>query len=90
MTAADTKIARAAQARRILEDTLVVEAFDAIEREAFNAWRNSEPEDSERRELVAAELRAMKRFRQKLQAVMSDGAVATFDRNMVDRKQAKG
>ena len=90
MTAADTKIARAEHARRILEDELFTEAFAAIERDAFAKWRNSSPEDTETRDAAYWELRALVSVRQKLRAVMSDGSVALFDRSMIERKKSNG
>lgn len=86
----DEQIARAHRARAILDDPLVVEAFEALEREAFQAWRNSTALDTDKREVVHAEMRALAAFKQKLQVIMAAGSVATFDRNMLDRKSSNG
>lgn len=42
------EVARGAKAAELLEEPLIVEAFDAIEKEAINKWKSSvNPEDRE-------------------------------------------
>lgn len=68
--------ARAAQAKRILEDDMFHEILASIEAKAAEQWRNSEPHQAEKREDAYRMLRAIGDLRIEFQRVVTDGAFA--------------
>ena len=81
----------ARRARAILEDELVAAALDAIEAELRASWESSKLEDSASRENAYRMFRAAKAFRERLQKVIDDGAVAraVLDSNEAQQRRAR-
>lgn len=69
-------ITKANHAKRLLDDDVLKEAFEDIERDIFFEWRNtSSSEHSERAELFHT-LKGLERLKARLQAIFDDGVVA--------------
>lgn len=69
-------VVRMEQARRLMEDPLLVEVLDSIEQAAINAWANTAMGDHEHREMAYQALKASRRVRETLQGVVDNGLVA--------------
>ncbi len=72
---------RANRARAILEDALVAEVFDRMERRLVEAWAASGPGEMAVREDSYRSLRALQVFRSEFERLLSDGKVAERDLN---------
>jgi hypothetical protein len=79
---ADTEIARAHDAKALLENPLLIEALDLIERTWEQGWRNTAPEDTEKREKAYRMLFALTEFKAELRTAIETGMLAakTTDR----------
>lgn len=67
--------ARAEHAKRLLEDTLLVEVLDSIEQAAIQAWATTAMGDNENREMAYHALKAARRIRETLKGVIDNGLV---------------
>ncbi len=67
--------ARAAQARRLLDDPLLTEVLDSIEQAAINAWVSTAMDAVEHREMAYHSLKASRRVRDALKGVVDNGLV---------------
>lgn len=72
----ETDILRGEQARRVMEDPLLVEAFETIERECFDAWKTSGWKDADKREALYRQMKALGEVKTRLLTVMEGGKVA--------------
>lgn len=70
------EVQRADRARQLLEDELLVEAFQTIEQELTNAWQSSPARDIEGRESLWLQLKLLRLVRSKLETVVETGKVA--------------
>jgi hypothetical protein len=69
-------IARGEHAKRLLEDELLNEAFEEVERDIFDEWRKTNStQHSERAELFHT-LKGLGRLKGRLQAILDDALVA--------------
>lgn len=66
---------RAIQARRLLDDPLLVEVLDGIEQAAINAWASTAMDAVEHREMAYHSLKASRRVRETLKGVVDNGLV---------------
>ena len=55
-------------AEDLLDSDILRNAFEAAEQAVVNEWRRTRPEDSERREVLHADLRALERMQQAVRA----------------------
>lgn len=69
-------IVRAAHAKRLMEDSLLVEILDAIEEAAIAAWSSTAMQDNELREMAYQSFKASRRVRDTLKSVVDSGLVA--------------
>jgi hypothetical protein len=69
-------ITKANHAKRLLEDDILKEAFDAVERDIFEEWRKSSHTDSSGRSDMFHTLKGLERLKARLQAILDDGLVA--------------
>lgn len=69
-------IARADHAKRLLEDELLKEAFEAVEHDIFEEWRNSAVTEHSTRSELFHTLKGLERLKARLQAILDDGLVA--------------
>ena len=67
---------RGDKARRILEEDLIKEAFDLMESNYNNTWRNSHPEQLEAREEAYRMLICLEKFKLQLTSVLQTGTLA--------------
>lgn len=77
---------RAAKATALLTDPLFVSTTDQLEAEYIEAWRQSEPRDTQGRELSWLALKALDRMRARFTSIVNDGKMA---QNEIDRDNAK-
>ena len=69
-------IIRGEHAKRLLEDELLIEAFEEVERDIFDEWKKTSSADhSERAELFHT-LKGLERLKGRLQAILDDALVA--------------
>lgn len=68
--------ARADHAKRLLEDPLLVEALDQIEKTAIEAWKSTAIAQVDDRERVWHSLKAAERIRTYLQSIVDNGQLA--------------
>lgn len=69
-------ITKANHAKRLLEDDILKEAFDAVERDIFEEWRMSVINDNDARSDMFHTLKGLERLKARLQAILDDGLVA--------------
>lgn len=69
------KIDRAAHAKRLIEDELVVEVLGKMEADYTTAWKNTGARDTEGRELAWTMVKAVEQFRKEFTALMQDGQI---------------
>lgn len=67
---------KANHAKRLLEDEILKEAFDAVERDIFEEWRKSAHTDYGSRSDMFHTLKGLERLKARLQAILDDGLVA--------------
>lgn len=72
---ASDAIARAEQAKRLLDDPLLTEVFDAVEAAAVNAWRSSGSVQTAEREIAWQSLKAAERVRNALKGIVDNGLI---------------
>ena len=69
-------VARAEHAKRLLDDELLTDVLDGIERAAINAWAATALDAAGQRELAYHSLKASRRVRDTLKGVVDNGLVA--------------
>ena len=67
---------RGEEARQLLEHPLLVEAFELIEQEHIERWKNSPARDEEGRQSIWLSLKNLHKVRGHLEHVMATGKVA--------------
>ncbi len=72
-------LARADQAKRILDDPLVIEAFQTIEHDIMEAFYACPIRDDEGRRILQTDLRLARQFKGILQGVMERGKLAAHE-----------
>jgi hypothetical protein len=68
-------ILRGERARQLLEEPLLLEAFDLIEKEYVQQWQTSPARDAEGRESLYLMLKLLQRVRGHLQSTMESGVI---------------
>lgn len=71
-----TAEARAANAKRLLDDPLLQEALESVEQAAIDGWRATAARDTEARELAWITTKVVGRLRDALQSMVDDGKIA--------------
>ena len=72
-------LARANRAELLLNEPLVIEAFDALKREYIGAWEASPARDTDARERLWQAVQIVGKVRSHLQAMVGDGKIAQAD-----------
>lgn len=75
-------VQRALQAKELIENPILVEALDSMEREYLAAWRSSKLPDLEERERLWLALQVLEEVRKHLRVVIENGSIA---RREIDR-----
>lgn len=69
-------VERAAKAEALLRDPTLVEAFDTLETNFIEAWRNSSVADTDNRERIYHLLSALQALKGQIHSVIEGGKVA--------------
>jgi hypothetical protein len=69
-------LARAARAKLLLEDELLADAFDMLDREYVKAWRESHARDTDARERLWQAVQIVAKVRSHLSSAVSNGKIA--------------
>ena len=67
---------RARRAQSLLNDPLIVEAFETLERDLLDTWKQSGTGDKETRESLWLAMRLLDRLRIHLQSILETGQMA--------------
>ena len=70
------EIARGKQAQALLENEILKEAFDYLEKEYHTTWENSSIEQQKPRETVFMMLKTLKTVKQHIENVIATGKIA--------------
>ena len=75
----DTRLYEGNRAREILESDVFNGAFDAIEAEVIDKWKNSPARDSTGRESLWTYLQLLQKLKAQLTSTMESGKLAALD-----------
>lgn len=67
----------AAHAKRLLEDHILLEAFEQVEADIYTEWRTSALGDERHRSDLFHTLKGLERLKARLQATLDAGVLAT-------------
>jgi|TARA_R110000751_G_scaffold46759_1_gene104934 hypothetical protein len=67
---------REERAKRILEDPLFIEAFDAVKKDLMNSWSSSGSTELEARESIWLAIRLLDKIHGHLQSIIETGHMA--------------
>jgi hypothetical protein len=67
------------EAKDLLENPILVEAFSVLEREYLKAWRQSKPADQEERERLWLAVGILEEIQRHLRIAVENGAMAKRD-----------
>jgi hypothetical protein len=81
---------RGAQARRLLEDDLLREAFDTLDRDYTRAWRATTARDTDARERLWQAVQVVAKVRDHLTHVVNGGKLAQREMNDVAGRKRFG
>lgn len=70
-------IDRGLNAKRLLEDELLKECFDRIEKDIFDEWRTTGVNDYDQRTDLFLTLNCLERLKARLRAILDDGNIAS-------------
>ncbi len=81
------EIARAREAELLLENPLLNNSLDLIERTWEEAWRSTAPNDTDKREQAYRMLYALTEFRSELRTVIETGKMAVKTMDTIQSEQ---
>lgn len=84
----EQEIQRAQEAERLLAHPLLIEAFETIEKEVIEKWKQSPARDGDGREKLWLTLKLLHRVRTHLESVVSSGKLAQM--KLRDRLKSRG
>jgi len=67
---------RAARAQRLLDDALLIEAFDTLDRDYLKAWRATAARDTDARERLWQAVQVVAKVRDHLAGAVTNGKLA--------------
>lgn len=76
MDKTESEIRRGEQAERLLQDDVLLEAFESIEREFTEQWKTSPVRDQDAREKLWLMVKSVQRLRQELESFVMNGTAA--------------
>lgn len=88
METLEERMTRGEQARQVLENPAFARAFDAIEQEHIEAWKNSPARDPDGRETLWMTVKLLHKLRSTLEAAMTDGRLAHVEREHQEKRLA--
>ena len=71
------RIDRGYHAKRLLDDELLSEAFEEIEKDIFEEWKGTGTNDYEERTDLFLTLKNLERLKARLRAILDDGTLAS-------------
>lgn len=71
------QVIRGQHAKRLLEDDLLIECFDRIEKDIFDEWRTTGVNDYDERTDLFLTLKCLERLKARLRAILDDGNLAS-------------
>jgi len=74
-----TDAGKGAQAKDLIENPILVEAFATLERKYLEAWRQSKPADQEERERLWLAVGILGEIQRHLRVVVDNGVIANRD-----------
>lgn len=80
-------IDRAGRAKTLLEDALLIEAFDRIEADYIKGWRDSTARDTDARERLWQAVQVIGKVREHLKVLVRGGTLARAE---LDQIRARG
>jgi len=84
-------LSRAQQARQLIENELLTEAFVKLESDYIAAWRQTPPNDADSRERLWQAVQTVAKVRDHLSAVIEDGKLAQAElKQLVSRPKRFG
>lgn len=78
---------RGERAKRLLENELIVEAFEKIEAEITESWRNSAVDEAEKRHNAYLMGLLLERFKQHFRVIVAGGEKAQIDLLQLEAKE---
>lgn len=63
-------------AKRLLEDELLIECFERIEKDIFEEWKSTGVHDYDERTDLFHSLKCLERLKARLRAILDDGTIA--------------
>jgi hypothetical protein len=76
MTDRQKLVDRGNHAKRLLEDELLVECFDRIEKDIFDEWKLTGLNNYDERTDLFLTLKCLERLKARLRAILDDGTIA--------------
>lgn len=70
---------KGSEARDLLENPILVEAFDVLESEYLKAWRQSKPAEQDERERLWLAVAILEEIKRHLRVVVENGVMAKRD-----------
>ncbi len=71
------QVIRGQHAKRLLEDDLLIECFDRVEKDIFDEWRTTGVNDYDERTDLFLTLKCLERLKARLRAILDDGNLAS-------------
>ena len=81
--------ARGLKAQRLLDEPLMQEIFDEIDKEIIDGWKTSRSEEKDRREEIYYLQRAVEAFKDRLRARVFTGKVANKELEDIEKAKKK-
>jgi hypothetical protein len=70
------QIDRGNHAKRLLEDELLIECFERIEKDIFDEWKDTSVHNYDERTDLFLTLKSLERLKARLRAILDDGTIA--------------
>lgn len=94
MDTLEQRMRQGEQARQVLENPAFAKAFDDIEKEHVEAWKNSPARDPDGRETLWMTVKLLHKLRSTLESAMTDGKLANVElehqNNLLTKERAEG
>lgn len=94
METLEQRMRQGEQARQVLENPAFAKAFDDIEKEHVEAWKNSPARDPDGRETLWMTVKLLHKLRSTLESAMTDGKLANVElehqNNLLTKERAEG
>ena len=86
---AQKAVSRAARAKMLMDDELMLEAFSRLETEYVNYWKATPVRDQDARERVWHAIQVIGKVKGHLQIVLDDGKLAKRDLDELAKQRAR-